>query len=124
MVGALIFGLLFLVGAAVQYNDPDPLRWAAIYLAAAVTSFAAALGRLTRPVPILVGIVALIWAAMLAPRVFEHGEFASMFSGWEMANTEVEESREFWGLLIIAGWMAVLTAFHRCREVMHRSRLR
>ena len=110
---AVIFGLLFVLGAVVQYNDPDPLGWALMYTAAAATSFAAPWGRLPRAVPMVVAVVALAWAATLAPRVFQHGEFASMFGGWEMANTGVEESREFWGLVIIAGWMAALTLFPR-----------
>jgi hypothetical protein len=41
----------------------------------------------------------------------------TMFGAWEMANTAVEEAREFWGLIMIAGWMAVLTAFPRASPV-------
>lgn len=36
---ALIFAVLFLISAALQYNDPDPLVWAGIYGFAAVLSF-------------------------------------------------------------------------------------
>jgi len=111
VAAAVIFGLLFLVGAAVQYNDPDPLRWALIYLAAAVVSFAAVLGKSHRAVPVLIGICALTWAATLAPEVLGRAEFAAMFRSWEMADIHIEQSREFWGLLIIAGWMGALTAF-------------
>jgi hypothetical protein len=110
---AVIFGLLFLLGAAVQYNDPDPLGWALMYLAASGTSFAAAWGRLPRAVPMVVAVVALAWAALLAPGVLGRGGFAAMFGAWEMANTGVEEAREFWGLVIIAGWMAALAAVRR-----------
>jgi Transmembrane family 220, helix len=113
VIAALIFGVLFLIGAAVQYNDPDPLRWALLYLAAAAASFAGALGRLPRVVPIVVAVVSVAWAATLAPQVLSRGDFAAMFGGWEMANAGIEESREFWGLLIIAGWMGVLAVFHR-----------
>jgi hypothetical protein len=110
---AFIFGLLFLLGAAVQYNDPDPLGWVLVYLAASIASFVRAMGRLPRAVPAVVGVCALVWAGTLAREVLGRGEFTSMFGAWEMANAGVEEAREFWGLIIIAGWMAVLTAFPR-----------
>jgi hypothetical protein len=113
VAAAVIVGLLFVLGAAVQHNDPDPLRWALIYLAAAATSFTAALRRLPQGVPLVVGICALAWAAALAPQVLGLAEFAAMFRSWEMADIHVEESREFWGLAIIAGWMVVLSVFHR-----------
>jgi len=118
---AIIFGLLFLLGAAVQYNDPDPLSWVSVYLAASIASFVHAVGGLPRAVPAVVGVCALAWAATLAPDVLSRGEFINMFGAWEMANTGVEEAREFWGLIVIAGWMAVLTAFPRASRV-HRYR--
>jgi hypothetical protein len=121
VAAAIIFGLLFLLGAAVQYNDPDPLGWVLVYLAASIASFVRAMGRLPRTVPAVVGVCALAWAATLAREVLRRGEFINMFGAWEMASTGVEEAREFWGLVIIAGWMAVLTAFPRASPV-HRYR--
>ena len=118
---AIVFGLLFLLGAVVQYNDPDPLGWMLIYLAAALASLARAMGRLPRAVPAVVGLMALGWAAPLAPQVLGRGEFTSMFGAWEMADSGIEMSREFWGLMMIAAWMAVLTVFHRASRT-HRYR--
>src|SRR5690554_7675516 len=40
-----IWSLLFVVGALVQINDPDPLVWVSIYLIAAFLSGYVALGR-------------------------------------------------------------------------------
>jgi hypothetical protein len=120
---SIILGLLFLLGAGVQFNDPDPFNWVVIYLAASVASFGRAMGRLPRAVPAVVGLIALAWAATLAPQVLGRGEFTSMFGAWEMANTGIEISREFWGLVVIAGWMAALTAFPRPSRV-HRYRSR
>ena len=120
---SIILGLLFLLGAAVQYNDPDPFSWVVIYLAASLASFVRAIGRLPRAVPAVVGLCAFAWAATLAPHVLGRAEFTSMFGAWEMANTSIETSREFWGLILIAGWMAALTAFPRpSREHRYRSR--
>lgn len=114
---SIIVGLLSLLGAAVQYNDPDPLSWVLVYLAASIASFVRAMGRLPRAVPAVVGVCALVWAGTLAPAVLSRGEFITMFGAWEMANAGIEEAREFWGLVVIAGWMAVLTAFPRASPV-------
>ena len=112
-----LFALLFLFGAAVQFNDPDPLGWAAIYLAAAINSGLAALGRAPWIGATAVLVVALAWAATLAPAVVGKVPFSSMFGDWEMAITGVEESREMYGLVIIAAWMAVVAmlGFRRVR---------
>src|SRR5215213_11000596 len=64
-----VMALLFVFAAAVQYNDPDPLRWVALYLAAAAACVLALLQRLPRWIPVVVGLVALAWAATLAPHV-------------------------------------------------------
>ena len=113
-----VMAALFLFGAAVQFNDPDPLRWAAIYLAAAVASILAALGRRPRILPLAVLLVAAGWAVALAPGVVGHVPFFAMFGDWEMRDRGVEESREMYGLLIIGAWMAVLTVlgFRRVRS--------
>jgi hypothetical protein len=99
---------LFAFAAAVQYNDPDPLRWMALYLAAAAACVLAVLGRLPRWLPIVVGIAALAWAATLAPHVLGRVGLGEMVEAWEMKDVRVEEGREMYGLLIVAAWMAVL----------------
>jgi hypothetical protein len=100
--------LLFLLGAAVQYNDPDPLRWIAIYAAAAVACALGAARRLPRWLPIVTGATALISAVTLAPGAFPNVRIPEMFAAWEMANTRIEEAREMYGLLLIAIYMGVL----------------
>jgi hypothetical protein len=100
--------LLFLFGAIVQYNDPDPLRWIAIYVAAAVACALAAAKRLPRWLPLVVLAIALIWAITLAPRAFPNVRILEMFAAWEMANQRIEEAREMYGLLLIAIYMGVL----------------
>ena len=105
--------LLFLFGAVVQYNDPDPLRWMLIYLAAAVACVLAIAKRLRWWFAAIVGTVALVWAATLAPAAFPNVRFLEMFAAWEMANERVEEGREMYGLLLIAIYMAVLVVASR-----------
>jgi hypothetical protein len=100
---------LFLLGAGVQVNDPDPLAWIVIYLAAAVLSgLAARPVTLLRWVPAVVGGIAVVWGLSLAARVPEFGIYGRMFDAWEMASVTIEEAREASGLFIIAAWMGVL----------------
>ena len=107
--------LLFLFGAAVQYNDPDPLRWVAIYLAASAVCLLAALRHLRWWFAAVVAAVALLWAATIAPRAFPNVRITELFGGWEMANERIEEAREMYGLLLIGAYMSILAAGARTR---------
>ena len=100
--------LLFLLSAAVQYNDPDPIQWMAIYLACAVVSGVSAAGRANWRGAAAVGVVALAWALTIAPRVVGTPGFPTFEFGEGMKSELIEETREFFGLLIGAGWMVVV----------------
>jgi hypothetical protein len=105
------FTALFIFAAALQYNDPDPVRWAMIYLAAAaVCVLAFARHSWTQAASAGVGAIALVWALTYLPAVLRHGQVLSMFDEWEMKNQEVLENREMFGLLIVAAVMAVVWA--------------
>lgn len=111
----LVFAVLFVFATAVQYNDPDPLRWMAIYGAAAAISGAAALRRVRWQVPAAVAVVALLWAATLVPAVARNPQSGGLFNEWGMASISVEEGREMYGLAIVAAWMSA-TAIHERRR--------
>jgi hypothetical protein len=100
---------LFGFAALLQLNDPDPIPWVAIYLAACIVSLMVALDRrMPRVVIVGVGLVAIAWAANIAlggPRAAEYGH---MFDAWEMKSPAIEEAREASGLVIVTIWMAVL----------------
>ena len=100
--------LLFALGAAVQLNDPNPVRWFAVYALAALACLLSVFRRSHWAPPAILGAAALAWAATLAPHVVGRVPVGDMFGAWEMRNAGVEESREMYGLLIIAAWMAVL----------------
>jgi hypothetical protein len=109
-----LMAALFLVAVVVQYNDPDPLQWMAIYGAACVIAAACAAGRrLPGLWPIAVAAIALVWAASIALRGPHSADYASMFAAWEMRSPGIEEAREATGLLIVAAWMAVIAAARR-----------
>ena len=108
----ILLAVLFLFGAAVQYNDPDPLPWIAIYLSAAAVCLLAVFHRLPWVLAAVVAAVALVWALTLAPGVFPDAPFARLFESWEMRNETVELAREMYGLLIISlatGALAVVS---------------
>jgi hypothetical protein len=107
--------LLFTFGAVVQVNDPDPVQWIAVYALAAGSCLLSLFHRLPSTPPALLCVVALIWAATLAPGVVGRVPFGDMFGAFEMKNVGIEESREMYGLLIIAAWMAVLALRARQR---------
>ena len=98
----------FLFSVAVQYNDPDPIRWMLVYGLAALACVLKLRGRLSWYFPAALGAAALGWAASIAPRVIGKTTFGDMFQSFEMINSVVEEAREMGGLLIVAAWMGVL----------------
>src|SRR5262245_49200215 len=101
--------LAFTASVMVQVNDPDPLAWMAIYGAAAIVC-GLELRRRTRAwLPLVVALVALVWVGTIAPRVIGKVPFGSMFAAFEMKDLGVEESREMYGLLLIALWMATVS---------------
>jgi hypothetical protein len=108
-----VMAALFAVAVAVQWNDPDPARWMAVYGAACVISLMAARGRPSHPAiaAILAGI-ATVWAVAIGVRV-GGGNYLHMFDAWEMKTPAIEEAREAIGLVIVAGWMLVIAATSR-----------
>jgi hypothetical protein len=103
-----LMAILFLVAVAVQHNDPDPLRWMAIYGFAALACVLAVAGRLPRLAPVLIGLAALVWAATIAPGVIGRVSLGDLFESYTMKSEPVEEAREMGGLIIVMVWMAVL----------------
>ena len=101
---------VFAVAVAVQYNDPDPGRWMMIYGAPGVLSaWVVIRGGAPLPPAVIVGLVALVAGLAVAGGVGDWTAFREMFQSWEMKSSTIEEAREASGLLIVAGWMAVLT---------------
>jgi hypothetical protein len=100
--------VMFGASVAVQINDPDPLPWMAVYGGAALIALLECI-RPVRPIfPALLSVTALGWAATIAPRVIGKVPFAEMFGAFEMKDVRVEESREMYGLLLVAFWMAAV----------------
>ena len=111
--GVGTMGVLLVFAAVVQYNDPDPYAWLVLYLAAAGVSFAAVWFPDLWKIPAVVAVGAFVWAATLVPTVTQTS-FPDLFQSWEMMSREMEEGREFLGLLSVASWTTYLV--HRGRK--------
>ena len=107
-VADVLFLLMFAFSVVVQVNDPDPLPWMLMYGAAAMACLLSLTGKLKWQFAVITGIIALAWAASIAPRVIGQVPFMDMFAEFEMKDIGVEESREMYGLILIGGWMALL----------------
>lgn len=101
--------VLLAAAAALQYNDPDPLQWVAIYGLAAIACGLCAASRPPWAFSASVGAAALVWAASFAPRVLGAASPGDLVQSMKADTPQIEESREALGLLIVAGWMAALT---------------
>ncbi len=99
--------VLFAVSAAVQWNDPDPLYWMALYGIALLLSSTAALGR----VPLWPNAAALVLFTALAARALPALLAAreEALTHWHMMSPGDEVAREAGGLLLCAVWSAVQT---------------
>lgn len=103
----LIFFILFLLFAALQYNDPDPYIWIPIYVYAAALCILAYQNKWF-PKAYLYGMI--IYAAYavylfftkdgVLDWVFEHNA-ESLVNSMKAEKPWIEDSREFGGLLIL-----------------------
>ncbi|MFI5130438.1 MAG: transmembrane 220 family protein [Chitinophagales bacterium] len=109
----LLFCLLFIFSAALQYNDPDPYVWIPIYLYGAILCWLAFRGKYY-PGAYLLGI--LIYTAYAAYLfVAEDGvlDWINHHNAENIAETMkatkpwIEETREFFGLVILIVVLAI-----------------
>lgn len=101
-----VLAALFVLAAAVQLNDADPLLWVTVYGGAALMcAFTAIAGYLPDwvGVPALVAVV--VGASYLGWQIFVVGDVSPMYqqaSGSEPGLLETEEGREMLGLVLVA----------------------
>lgn len=99
--------ILFVVAAALQYNDPDPYIWIAIYLYAALLCFSA-IKRIYNPLAYIAGLaVYTIYAVYLLfdkngmiSWIKDH-QAESIVQSMQATKPWIEETRELFGLLIL-----------------------
>lgn len=110
----LLLGLIFILFAAVQYNDPDPLVWMAMYLAVAYVCIFAAFGKYHRYALWAILLVNSIWMLLCVPDFLEWIKMGSPNIASEMKATTpyIENTREFLGLFIC--WLVLI--WHTFRQ--------
>lgn len=96
-LGWWLLALLFAICVGVQVNDPDPLRWMAIYGVSALLMVGAARGRSLPTLGLFVTVAALLGAMVRLPALAGPPPL------------ETEEGRELLGLLMVAAaaWASV-----------------
>lgn len=110
-----LVSLLFVVSAVLQWNDPDPFGWIAIYLAGALACWVPRLHPRGWLVTLGVAAVAIGWAIWLSPILAEM-RFDDLMDKMKAETPRIERSREFLGLAIVALWMLVVAWRHRPRS--------
>lgn len=103
------FAFIFLLSAAVQYNDPDNVMWLAVYLAATAMCLDQIKKWGLRWLAPALLVVTLPWIIYLLPAIGA-ASIDDIFASLSMKTKAVEEAREAGGLAIVALWAAVLTA--------------
>lgn len=116
----IIFCLLFVISAGLQYNDPDPYLWMPIYLYGAFCCFRAYQGRYY-PKAYLAGIIVfLVYGVYLFFDKYgvlnwlnEH-DAENIAQSMKASAPWIEETREFFGLLILVVVLLInYTAYRR-----------
>ncbi|MFM9840805.1 MAG: transmembrane 220 family protein [Cyclobacteriaceae bacterium] len=104
-----IFGVMFLAFTFVQFNDPDPILWIAIYGVMTVVSIMAFFNKYFKILIIGLGLAYLVYAILLFPSAItwiQSADRSLLFDNIaKMQYPYIEETREFLGLMIC---MAVL----------------
>lgn len=109
----IFFTVLFIIFAALQYNDPDPFLWIPIYLYAAYLCWKASRGVYHRNLFILGLVLYGIYAFYLFLDKNGVWSWASEHAAESLVTTMkaekpwIEETREFGGLLILMSAMVL-----------------
>lgn len=98
---------MFALSVVVQYNDPDPIAWMAVYGAAAVLCGLELRRAASQWAALVLGLAALAWAGYIAFRVHDV-PLGALVAAWEMKEVRVEEAREMYGLTIVGVWMLAI----------------
>lgn len=109
----IAFCVIFIVFAALQYNDPDPYLWVPIYLWVAFLCMQAAKNKFFPKAYIITIIVFSIYAIYkvvdqngLLDWINEH-HAENIAETMKAEKPWIEESREFFGLLILIGVLVI-----------------
>ncbi len=112
---AWVMAALLAVCVVLQYNDPDPIRWMAIYGAGAVISALLPRNRNYVWPGVVFGLAATAWAGYLIYRVWGVVSLSDFIGKMSEKGGAVEEEREAGGLLIEGIWLVAGSWFRSRR---------
>lgn len=115
----IIFIILFVISAGLQYNDPDPYIWMPIYLYAAYLCYLA-IRRKYNPVLYIIGLsiysvyaLYLLFGSTGVLAWLNKHDAENIAQSMKAAKPWIEETREFFGLLIIIAVLLINTLWYR-----------
>ncbi len=101
------FALLFILSAALQYNDPDPYVWMPLYLTGAYLCIQAIRGRYPRVLYVVAMCVYAVYALYLmfdttgVLNWFNKHDAENIAQSMKATKPYIEETREFFGLVLL-----------------------
>jgi len=121
----IFFCFIFILFAALQYNDPDPYIWMPVYLYTAFLCWLAFRNRFY-PKAYIAGII--VYAAYAVYKIFDANGLIDWLTKHDAQNIAetmkaekpwIEETREFFGLLILI--VVLLINFFYARRSNHKT---
>jgi uncharacterized membrane protein YjdF len=103
----LVFTILFIIFAVLQYNDPDPYVWIPIYLVSAYVCFQTYRNKFDKFSHWVVVTFSLIYAAKLLVNTdgvlswYNQHDAENLVQSMKATKPWIEQTREFGGLIII-----------------------
>lgn len=95
--------LIFVLFAALQYNDPDPIIWILYYLGVSVITGAAAIGKYLKWLVMVIIVVSVVGLVYYSPSVYDwaiNHNAENIAQHMKADKIYIEETREFFGLII------------------------
>ena len=110
----ILFGtltLIFVLFAALQYNDPDPLTWILYYLGVSVITGTAAMGKYLKWLVMVIAVVSIVGLVYYSPSVYDwaiNHNAENIAQQMKAEKLYIEETREFFGLIISLAAVALV----------------
>ena len=114
-IASWAMAVLLATCVALQYNDPDPVRWMAIYGAGALLSLVLPARRPAALAGLIVGAVCAAWAISLVYATWGVIGLSDLTGKMSEKGGAVEAGREAGGLAIEGAWL-VLGSWFRLRR--------
>ena len=99
----LLLSALFILFAYFQFNDPDPIRWIAMYGYIALLMLLAGFDKYYIPAIYLGLLASVAWMISLAPEFISwlQGGAESIVGSMKAEKPHIEFTREFLGLVVV-----------------------